>query len=242
MMNRLSVCHAGRGFRCVPLRPLRSPRLQFVLAGMFCGGLMFAASPALSQKTTSPPPTDTSAQSSPLPSEKPAPKAPVVDASTQSSPISEPKAGGISLAPHTAIPVALGQALDSGKLKNGQTIPAKLSATVTARGKTFPAGTHVELTVVETVPAGRMYEVGEISLQVLSVGGTTATTDTLTFRGKPGQRLTADAVPSKGTDASLASGTQLTFHVLAPPEPATAPPPNSPNPPGSVNEPPKGKE
>lgn len=165
----------------------------------------------------------------------------------QSSPIPEPHAGNVWIAPHTAIPIALGEALDSGKLHNGQAIPAHLAASVAAHGKTFPAGTHVDLTVVGTVPAGRMSQVGELSLQVLSVGGVPASTDTLTFRGQPGPRLTPDAIPALGTDASLASGAQLTFHVLPPPEPATAPPPNVPNPPGSVNgtaaaKPPKGKE
>jgi len=196
---------------------------------------MFAGAPAqaqTAQKTTSPPPTDTAAQSSPL---QPAPKAPVVDASTQSSPIPEPRPGNVWLAPHTAVPIALNEAIDSGKLKNGQTVPAHLAAVVAAHGKTFPAGTPVELSVVETVPAGRMYPVGEISLQVLSVGGVAASTDTLTFRGQPGARLTPDAFPAKGTDASLARGEQLIFHVLPPPTPATGPPPNVPNTPGSVS-------
>ena len=195
--------------------------------------------PVFAQKTTASPPTDTAVQSSPV---KSPPNAPAVDDSMQSSPIPEPHPSGVWIAPHTAIPIALDEAIDSGKLKNGQTIPARLAAAVSAHGKTFPAGTPVQLTVVATVPAGRMYQVGEISLQVLSVSGTPASTDTLTFRGKPGPRLTPDAVPALGTDASLASGTQLTFHVLPPPQPATAPPPNMPHPPGSVTNPPKDKE
>jgi hypothetical protein len=197
------------------------------------------AMPVLAQKTTAGPPTDTAVQSSPLPGEKPAVKAPVVDDSMQSSPIPEPKPSDIWVAPHTAIPIALEEALDSGKLHNGQAVRAHLAAAVAAHGKTFPAGTPIDLTVVGSVPAGRMSQVGELSLQVLSVGGVAASTDTLTFRGQPGPRLTPDALPAIGSDASLAGGAQLTFHVLPPPVPATTPPPNVPNPPGSVVNPPR---
>jgi len=224
----------GRGHRVSRTFAYPEPSL----VGLALAGLLLLGIPAYAQKTIESPPTDTAVQSSPL---KPPPKAPAVDDSMQSSPIPEPKSSGVWIAPHTAIPIALGEAIDSGKLKNGQAVQARLTAAVSAHGKTLPAGTPVQLTVVATVPAGRMYPVGEISLQVLSVGGTPASTDTLTFRGKPGPRLTPDAVPAIGTDASLASGTQLTFHVLPPPQPATAPPPNVPNPPGSVVNP-KSKE
>jgi len=234
--NRLRIQRAICDFRCVPPRSLRPLRLQLVLNGLVYGGLIFAVLPSHAQKTTAGPPTDTAAQSSPV---KPPPKAPVVDDSMQSSPIPEPKPSGVWVAPHTAIHVALGEALDSGKLHNGQAVRARLVAALAAHGKTFPTGTPVDLTVVGTVPAGRMSQVGELSLQVLSVGGVPASTDTLTFRGQPGPRLTPDALPAIGTDASLASGTQITFHVLPPPVPATAPPPNVPNLPGSVISPPR---
>jgi hypothetical protein len=184
------------------------------------------------QKTTTPPPTDTAAQSSPV---QPAPKVPAVDAAAQSSPIPEPHTGGVWLSPKTAIRIALTQAVDSASLHNGQTVPAKLTAALTAHGKTLPAGTPAELTVVATVPVGKLYAVGELSLQLVSVGGVPVYTDTQTFRGTPGPRLTADAVPAKGTEASLPQAAALTFHVLSPPTPATAPPPNVPNPPGSVS-------
>jgi len=147
--------------------------------------LLFAAATTVAQKTIDTPPTDTSVQSSPL---KPAPKAPVVDDSMQSSPIPEPKSSNVFLPPHTAVPIALNEAIDSGKLKNGQTVHAKLTAAVTAHGKSFSAGTPVELTVVGTVPAGKLNAEGEFSLQVESVGGVHAYTDTQTFRGKPGHR------------------------------------------------------
>jgi len=210
----------------------RTGRRGSALASLSFTGLLLAALPALAQKTTSPPPTDTAVQSSPL---QPAPKIPAVDTSAQSSPIPEPHPSGVWVAPHTAIPVALETAIDSGKLHNGQTIHARLTAAVPAHGKTLPAGTPVAMTVVATVPAGKLNAVGEFSLQVLSVGGVSVYTDTQTFRGKPGERLTADATPAVGTDAGLAHGAPLTFHVLPPPIPATAPPPNVPNPPGSVN-------
>jgi hypothetical protein len=193
---------------------------------------MFAGLPAISQKTIESPPTDTSVQSSPL---HPTPKAPVVDDSMQSSPIPEPKPGGVWIAPHTAIPIALDEAIDSGKLKNGQTVQARLTAPVSSHGKTLPAGTRAEVTVVATVPAGKLNAEGEFSLQLESVGGVAAYTDTQTFRGKPGTRDVADAAPAIGTDAGLARGATLTFHVLPPPVEATAPPPNVPNPPGAVN-------
>jgi hypothetical protein len=171
-------------------------------------------------------------QSSPL---QPAPKVPAVDAAVQSSPISEPQPSGVWVAPHTAVSIALNEAVDSGKLKNGQRVAARLTAAVSAHGKTLPAGTAAELTVVATVPAGKLDAVGECSLQLVSVGGVAVYADTLTFRGTPGARLTPDAIPAKGTDATLPHGAQLTFHVLPQPVPATVPPPTVPNPPGSVS-------
>jgi hypothetical protein len=166
---------------------------------------------------------------------KPAPKVPAVDAAVQSSPIPEPHPSGVWIAPHTAIPIALNEAVDSGKLHNGQMVHARLTASIPAHSKTLPAGTPTELTVIATVPAGKLNAVGEFSLQLVSVGGVAVYADTLTFRGTPGPRLTADAIPAIGTDATLPHGAQLTFHVLPPPVPATAPPPTVPNPPGSVS-------
>jgi len=214
------------------MKPTVTNRTMIRRTAITMACLLFAAATTVAQKTIDTPPTDTSVQSSPL---KPAPKAPVVDDSMQSSPIPEPKSSNVFLPPHTAVPIALNEAIDSGKLKNGQTVHAKLTAAVTAHGKSFSAGTPVELTVVGTVPAGKLNAEGEFSLQVESVGGVHAYTDTQTFRGKPGHRDVADAAPTIGTDAGLASGATLTFHVLPPPAEATAPPPNVPNPPGSVN-------
>jgi len=202
---------------------------------LLSAALLLAALPGLAQKTIAGRPTDTAVQSSPIPGESPTHNVRAVDDSMQSSPIPEHKPGDIWLAPHTALPIALNEAIDSGRLKNGDTVRARLTAAVSAHGKTLPAGAPVELTVVATVPAGKLIAEGEFSLQLESVAGVHAYTDTQTFRGTPGARDVADAAPAIGTDAGLASGAPLTFHVLPAPVEATAPPPDVPNPPGAVN-------
>jgi hypothetical protein len=194
-------------------------------------GALFAGASAVAQKTTSSPPTDTSAQSSPV---RPAPKAPVVDDATQSSPVSQPHTSGVWIAPHTALHIALEETIDSGKLKNGQTVHATLTTAVSAHSKTLPPGTSAVLTVVATVPAGKLDAVGEFSLQLESIGGVHVYTDTLTFRGHPGPRDVADAAPAIGKDAGLPHGAPLTFHVQPPPVEATSPPKNVAKPPGAV--------
>jgi hypothetical protein len=201
--------------------------LSLMLTGLLCTPCI-----ARAQKATAPPPTDSSAQASPI---QPAPNVPAVDASAPASPVPEPHVSSVWLPPHTSVPIALKQAIDSGKLKNGQTVPAQLTAPVAAHGKTLPAGTRAVLTVIATVPAGKLYAAGEISLQLISVGGVPVSTDTQTFRGTPGPRPSPDAFPAKGTDASLPLGAALTFHVLPTPTPATGPPANVPNPPGTVS-------
>jgi hypothetical protein len=184
------------------------------------------------QHTTSAPATDSATQASPL---QPAPHVPAVDAATEASPITQHGGHGISIAPHTAVPIQLDETIDSGKLKNGQTVAAKLTAAVRAGSTTLPAGTPVSITVVATVPAGKLTSMGEFSLQVLSVGRVGVYTDTQTFRGRPGHRDVADATPAVGTDAGLPTGAPLTFHVLPPPSAATAAPRNTAHSPGSVN-------
>jgi hypothetical protein len=140
------------------------------------------------------------------------------------------------VAPHTAISVRLANAIDSGHLKNGDTVHATLTSAValSPRG-TLNAGTPAELTVVETQPAGRLYASGEFSLQLLRVGSVAVYTDTLTYRGKAGHKDLPDSAPQVGTDAGLASGAQLTFHVLPPPAPANGPPNARNGGPGSVD-------
>lgn len=194
------------------------------------------AAPA--QKTQSAPATDSSAQASPT---KPAPAAPVNDSSFEASPITPVHTGtGLHLAPHTALPLRLSTSIDSGHLTNGQTVRATLAQPVvlSPRGslaRSLPIGTPVALTVVETLPAGRLYSVGEFSLQVLRVGSIPAYTNTLTFRGKPGHRDLPDSAPTVGTDAGLAAGASLTFHVLPPPSAAAKPGRAGRSGPGAVN-------
>lgn len=201
-------------------------------------GLSFAlaaslAFPARAQKTQDTPPTDSAAQSSPI---RPGPPTPATDAAQQSSPITMHTGGGAWIAPHTAIDVKLGRSIDSGRLKNGDTVSATLVKPVTLSPKgSLNAGTPVQLTVVETLPAGRIYAAGEFSLQIERIGSLAVYTDTLTYRGKPGHKDLPDSAPQVGTDAGLAAGAQITFHVLPPPAPANAPPKSTSREPGSVN-------
>jgi hypothetical protein len=218
--------------RTIQSQRLTIPALCRVAVFLAIGLSAAAAAPA--QKTQSAPATDSSAQASPI---KPAPAAPVNDSSSQASPVTPVRTGGgPHLAPHTALPVRLSTGIDSGRLTNGQTVHATLSQPVAlSAGRSLPAGTPVDLTVVETLPAGRLYAVGEFSLQLIRVGAIPAYTDTLTFRGKPGHKDLPDSAPSVGTDAGLAAGAALTFHVLPPPS-AAVKPDNAGRPgPGAVN-------
>ena len=130
----------------------------------------------------------------------------------------------------------LGRSIDSGHLKNGDTVAATLAKPVALSPKgTLDAGTPAELTVVETLPAGRIYASGEFSLQLERVGSVTVYTDTLTYRGKPGHKDLPDSAPAVGTDAALAAGAELVFHVLPPPAPANGPPKAGNRGPGSVD-------
>lgn len=203
-------------------------RLPVTFAAVLC-----VAGMAVAQKTQEEPATDSAAQASPL---KPPPAAPVVDAAALASPVRMGNGHGESIPPHAAIDVKLSRAIDSGRLKNGETVQATLSQPVTLSPRgTLSAGTPVELTVVETLPAGRLYAAGEFSLQAERVGSLSVYTDTLTYRGKPGHKDLPDSAPAVGTDAGLAAGAELTFHVLPPPAPANGPPNAKNGGPGSVN-------
>lgn len=195
--------------------------------------VLFVGLSASAQKTQEESATDSAAQASPI---KAAPAAPVDDSAAQASPIRMGNGHGESIPSHAAIEVTLSRSIDSGRLKNGETVQARLSQPVTLSPKgTLPAGTPVELTVVETLPAGRLYAAGEFSLQAERVGSVGVYTDTLTYRGKPGHKDVADSAPAVGTDAGLAAGAELTFHVLPPPAPASGPPNAKSGGPGSVN-------
>src|ERR1700758_296602 len=107
------------------------------------------------QKTQNEPVTDSAAQSSPI---QPTPRAPVTDSAEQASPIRSNNGPGASIAPHTVIELKLGRSIDSGHLKNGDTVAATLAKPVALVPKgMLDAGTAAELTVVETLPAGRIY-------------------------------------------------------------------------------------
>ncbi len=179
-------------------------------------------------------PTDASVQSSPT--SGPA-KGLVVDGAVQSSPVpgTTAKPSGY-LRPRTAIPLKLATAIDSGSLKNGQTVAATLTSAVpVVGGAAMAAGTPVQLTVVETLAAGKIASAGEMSLQVQRVGRLSVFTDTQTFRGQPGHKDVADSAPQKGTDATLAAGAMLTFHVQPEPGPVNGPPARKAVVPGEVN-------
>ncbi len=189
--------------------------------------------PACAQRVQPQPVTDSAAQASPLTA---VPHAPVDDASSQASPITQLRAKGATILPSTAIAIALGQDIDSGKLKQGQDVQAELTAPVAVQGSaTLPVGTPVVLTVIETVPAGRIMAQGEFSLQVIRVGSVGVYTNTLVFDGKPGHQDLPDSAPALGTDAGLASGAPLTFQVQPSPTAAEKLPQDRENGPGSVN-------
>ncbi len=151
------------------------------------------------------------------------------------APSPRPPTRAIWITPRTPIEVKLGRSIDSGRLKNGATVPATLTKSVplSPRGM-LNAGTPVELTVVETLPAGRIYAAGEFSLQIERIGSLSVYTNTLTYRGKPGHKDLPDSAPQVGTDAGLAAGAVLTFHVLPPPSFASGPPRARGRGPGSV--------
>lgn len=188
---------------------------------------------ATAQRTQNAPATDSSAQSSPVQATS---RAAATDSAQQASPIPSASGRGASIVPHTEIAVKLGRSIDSGRLKNGEMVAGTLARPVAlSPNGTLGAGTAAELTVVETLPAGRIYAAGEFSLQLERVGSVPVYTDTLTYRGQPGHKDLPDSAPAVGTDAGLSAGTELVFHVLPPPEAANGPPKANNGGPGSVN-------
>lgn len=199
--------------------------------GLCTAIILSVALPASSQRA--PTATDSLAQASPT---KQAPPAPVVDSSVQASPVSSAHKGDAFIPPHTALHLRLTSDIDSGRLKNGQTVHATLAAPVPLSPHgVLSAGTPAVLTVVETLPAGRLYSAGEFSLQMLSAGNIPVSTDTLTFRGKAGHKDLPDSAPAMGTDAGLRAGASLLFHVLPAPTAASGPPRTTTTSPGSVD-------
>jgi hypothetical protein len=187
----------------------------------------------VAQKTQNEPATDSAAQSSPV---QATPRAPVTDSAGQASPIPSNNGQSVSIPPHTEVDLKLGRSIDSGHLKNGDMVAATLTRPVALSPKgTLDAGTPAVLTVVETLPAGRIYASGEFSLQLERVGSVPVYTDTLTYRGKPGHKDLPDSAPAVGTDAGLAAGAELIFHVLPPPTATNGPPRAGNKGPGSVD-------
>lgn len=221
---------AGRpGELCV----MRTLTFGLPIAWPLALAAMLGVGLAAAQKTQNEPATDSAAQSSPI---QATPHVPVTDSSAQASPIGSSNGSGVSVAPHTEIALKLGRSIDSGHLKNGDTVAAALAKPVALSPKgMLDAGTPAVLTVVETLPAGRIYAAGEFSLQLERVGSVPVYTDTLTYRGQAGHKDLPDSAPAVGTDAGLAAGAELVFHVLPPPEPANGPSKASKSGPGSVD-------
>lgn len=233
--HQLSIQPDARGPRRTKRRAVfaRSPHRRVAVSVAAAAALCIGPAPSEGQHTQSAPATDSAAQASPL---KPPPAAPATDSAAQASPVAPLHTGGVSVSPRTAITVRLNTGIDSGHLKNGDTVHATLARPValSPRGS-LPAGTPAALSVIETLPAGRISAAGEFSLQAVRVGSVSIFTDTLTYRGKPGHKDLPDSAPAVGTDAGLPAGAELTFHVLPPAAPAAGPPQAQSTVPGSVN-------
>ena len=101
-------------------------------------------------------------------------------------------------------------------------VQARLASPVRASdGHVLPAGSAVKLTVVSVAPAGKIESMGEVTLQIVAVGGVATLSDAQTFEGKEGHKDLPDSAPAKGTEAVVAAGTVLHFEV------APIPPPSS---------------
>src|SRR5215467_9260732 len=121
---------------------MRTMTFRLLFARLFASAaLLGVVIAAAAQKTQNEPATDSSAQSSPI---EGTPRAPVADSAAEASPIRSNNGPGVSIAPHTEIALKLGRSIDSGHLKNGDTVTATLAKAValTPRGS-LGAGTPV---------------------------------------------------------------------------------------------------
>lgn len=188
--------------------------LRYAQYGLLLLTTLFGSVELAAQTKRCQPVNDSSAQASPIGT---APAAPATDASNEASPVDASHRGSAKgLTPHTQLHIVLNEAADSGTLKNGQTLHGKLSTPVASNGSgkgSWKAGTPVLITVVGTVPAGKLNAVGELSLELFQVGNQSVQTDVLTFRGQPGHRDLPDSAPMVGTNAGLKAGSALTFSV-----------------------------
>lgn len=107
----------------------------------------------------------------------------------------------------TPIRVRLASKIDSAHVKNGDVVGGKLEAPVGG----MPVGTPVELTVISAAPAGKIQSFGELSVQLLSVGGHPLLSEMINTQGKEGHKELPDAAPAKGTEAVFSDDQPLTF-------------------------------
>ena len=139
---------------------------------------------------------------------------PAGDHSALASPVS-PLPRGSFIPVGTAVRMRLAADVSSGLQINGAKVHGTLLAPVrTTGGATVPAGAAVEGTVVSAAKAGLVSSGGILSLQLTRVGGIPVIGDVLEFKGQQGHKDVADAAPAKGTEAMVAGGTTLNFHVL----------------------------
>ncbi len=103
----------------------------------------------------------------------------------------------LGIAAGTPIQVRLSQTVDSGNVRNGQTVQGSLAAPL---GK-VAAGSPVELTVVAAARAGEINSYGELSLQIVSINGEPLLSEVITAEGKEGKKILADDAPARGTEA-----------------------------------------
>lgn len=122
-----------------------------------------------------------------------------INAGAATLPVARLRFNDLGLAAGTPIAVRLASTVDSGHVKNGDTLNGTLEKPVGS----MPVGTPVELTVVSAAAAGQMKSSGELSVQVVRIGGKDALSQVITAEGKEGAKLTADGAPERGTEAQL---------------------------------------
>ena len=136
------------------------------------------------------------------------------DQSALASPV-PPLPRGTGIVIGTEVKMTLTQDVSSGSQINGDKVYGTLTSPVrTTTGAMLPSGAKVEGTVVSSARAGLVTSGGILSLQLTRVGGIAVITDVVDFNGKEGHKDVADSAPDKGTEAAVASGTTLDFHVM----------------------------
>ncbi len=179
------------------------------------------------QSTVPAPATDSSHQASPASSAGISGARSATDSSAQASPLLARNAHAREHAiPGDILTVVLQNTISSSAAHNGQLLHGHLLQPLPAQGdrQHFAAGAPVTLSVLATVPAGRITSYGEITLQATHVGTIPVFTLPLTFRGKRGAKDLPDSAPKKGGEAILSPATKLSFRVQPPPRPAGARP------------------